>query len=219
MNMRLQPAAQSHFRLALGLCVLLLAGSAWAERADRNQPMNIESDALRYEDQKQLSTFTGHVVVTKGTIVMRGGRLEVRQDADGNQQGVMFGEPGKRAFFRQKRDGVNEFIEGEADTIEYDGGSDTVRFLRHAEMRRLAGSAVQDEVTGDRIVYNNRTEVYTVDSAPAAGGAASTGGRVRAVLAPRGSGNDGGNDNGDRAATPALPLQPSTRLPAPEPAQ
>jgi lipopolysaccharide transport protein LptA len=33
--------------------------------------MNIEADALRYEDKQQLSTFTGNVVVTKGTIVMR----------------------------------------------------------------------------------------------------------------------------------------------------
>jgi lipopolysaccharide export system protein LptA len=106
------------------------------------------------------------VVVTKGTIVMRGARLEVRQDGEGYQSGVMFGAPGKRAFFRQKREGVNEFIEGEADSIEYDGKTDIVRFVRRAEMRRLAGTTLQDQVTGDVIVYNNRTEVYTVDGAP-----------------------------------------------------
>jgi lipopolysaccharide export system protein LptA len=41
-----------------------------------------------------------------------------------------------------------------------------VRFVRRAEMRRLAGTTLQDQVTGDVIVYNNRTEVYTVDGAP-----------------------------------------------------
>lgn len=207
MNSPSQPAARPRLRLAAGLCLLLLGAQAWAERADRDQPMNIESDALRYEERKQLSTFTGHVVVTKGTIVMRGGRLEVRQDAAGNQQGTMFAEPGKRAFFRQKREGVNEFIEGEADTIEYDGKSDVVRFVRHAEMRRLAGATVQDEVSGDRIVYDNRTEVYTVDGAPAGGGA---NGRVRAVLAPRGS------PAGSPAPAPAIPLQSTPELPASE---
>ena len=70
-------------RFAVALCLLLMA-PAWAERADRDKPMNIEADALRYEDQKQLSTFTGKVVVTKGSIVMRGARLEVRQDAAGH---------------------------------------------------------------------------------------------------------------------------------------
>lgn len=202
-----QSAARPRLRLAAGLCLLLLGAAAWAERADRDQPMNIESDALRYEERKQLSTFTGHVVVTKGTIVMRGGRLEVRQDAAGNQQGTMFAEPGKRAFFRQKREGVNEFIEGEADSIEYDGKSDVVRFVHHAEMRRLAGATVQDEVSGDRIVYDNRTEVYTVDGAPAGAGGAN--GRVRAVLAPRGS------PAGSPAPAPAVPLQATPRLPAP----
>jgi hypothetical protein len=39
--------------------------------ADRDQPMNIEADALRHDDQQQ-PVFTGNVVVTKGTIVMRG---------------------------------------------------------------------------------------------------------------------------------------------------
>ena len=71
------------------VCATLLLGlavPAWAERADRDKPMNIEADALRYEDQKQLSTFTGRVVVTKGSIVMRGARLEVRQDAAGHQR-------------------------------------------------------------------------------------------------------------------------------------
>ncbi len=198
-------------RFGLAALCLLLASAAAAERADRNQPMNIESDALRYEDQQQLSTFTGRVVVTKGSIVMRGARLEVRQDAAGNQFGTMVGAPGQRAFFRQKREGVNEFIEGEAETIEYDGKADTVRFVRRAEMRRLAGAKPLDEVMGAVIVYNNVTEVYTVDGTPRASGAPSSapGGRVRAVLAPRG----GTPPAGDADSAPVVPLRPAEALP------
>ncbi len=191
------------------LCALLMA-PAWAERADRDQPMNIEADALRYEDKQQLSTFTGRVVVTKGSIVMRGARLEVRQDAAGNQFGTMVGASGQRAFFRQKREGVDEYMEGEGETIEYDGQADTVRFVRRAEMRRLAGAKVMDSVMGSVIVYNNRTEVYTVDGAPRSQGApsAAPGGRVRAILAPRGQGGAAAPP-----PQPALPLQPSPTLP------
>ncbi len=199
--------------LLAGALALLASSPAWAERADRDKPMNIESDALRYEDQKQLSTFTGRVLVTKGTIVMRGARLEVRQDAAGNQFGTMFAEPGKRAFFRQKREGLDEFIEGEGETIEYDGKADTVRFVRRAEMRRLAGATLQDQVLGSVIVYNNTTEVYTVDGSPRADGApsAASGGRARATLAPR---NPSGTAPAAPASSPALPLRPATRLPA-----
>ncbi|MBY4598808.1 lipopolysaccharide transport periplasmic protein LptA [Ottowia caeni] len=198
-------------RLWASLSVLLLllsvfAGSVRAEQADREKPMNIESDALRYEDQQQLSTFTGRVVATKGTIVMRGARLEVRQDAAGNQFGVMHAEPGKRAFFRQKREGLDEYVEGEGETIEYDSKTDIVRFLRRAEMRRLTGATVQDQVTGAVIVYNNTTEVYTVDSAPRAGGSGQVGGRVRATLAPRGAPTPA-------PAEPGVTLRPSMGQP------
>ena len=53
--------------------LLATAGvAAQAEKADRNQPMNIEADALRHDDLKQTSVFTGNVVLTKGTILIRG---------------------------------------------------------------------------------------------------------------------------------------------------
>lgn len=194
-------------RLWATFCLMTLLSvfvqPAQAEQADREKPMNIESDALRYEDQQQLSTFTGRVVATKGTIVMRGARLEVRQDAAGNQFGVMYAEPGKRAFFRQKREGLDEYIEGEGETIEYDSKTDIVRFLRRAEMRRLAGATVQDQVTGAVIVYNNTTEVYTVDSGQRAAGSGQSGGRVRATLAPRGT-------PASPPSEPGVQLRPST---------
>jgi len=169
-------------------------GVAHAEKADRNKPMNIEADALRHDELKQTSVFTGRVVMTKGTIVLRGARLDVRQDADGYQFGVVTAEPGKRAFFRQKRDTLpgapDEFIEGEGEVIEYDGRADNVKFITRAELRRLRESTLTDEITGQIIVYNNLTDVFTVDAKPrggtnAAGDAPAPGGRVRAILSPK----------------------------------
>ena len=125
--------------LSLGALALALP-AAHAEKADRNKPMNIEADALRHDELKQTSVFTGRVVMTKGTIVLRGAQLEVRQDPDGFQHGVVTAEPGKRAFFRQKRDTLagapDEFVEGEGEVIEYDGRTDIVKLMRRAELRR-----------------------------------------------------------------------------------
>ena len=165
-------------------------GLAHAEKADRQKPMNIEADALRYDQAQQISVFTGRVVVSKGSIVLRGARMEVRQDADGNQSGVITAETGQRAFFRQKRDSApgapEEFIEGEGETIEYNGRNDSVRIHRRAELRRYRGSALSDELQGATIVYNSTTDVFTVDGQKGTPGAAGTpAGRVRAVLAPK----------------------------------
>jgi len=182
-----------------------------AERADRDKPMNVESDALRYDDAKQVSVFTGKVVLTKGTMLIRGARLEVTQDNDGNQFGVVTAEPGKLAFFRQKRDTSaetpDEYMEGEAELIEYDGKIDTVKFSRRAILRRYIGAKLNDEITGQVIVYDNNTSVLTVDGGPASSG------RVRAVLTPRvDDGKSGATAPGAPASTPAVPLRKSSTL-------
>lgn len=193
------------FTLCLGACLALVGGFAVAEKADRNKPMNIESDTLRYDDLKQLSVFTGSVVLTKGTILIRGARIDVRQDPEGFQYGVVTAEPGKLAFFRQKREGVDEYIEGEGETIEYDGRADSVKFIKRAQMRRLRGATLADEVTGDTIHYEGANDVFSVDGGAARAGAGR--GRVRALLTPKPS------DNAAAPATvPAPALRPSNAL-------
>jgi len=200
--------------LPLFLLSALACGAVQAEKADRNKPMNIEADALRHDELKQTSVFTGNVVMTKGSIVLRGAQLDVRQDAEGYQFGTVKAEAGKRAFFRQKRDTLagqpDEFVEGEAEVIEYDGKADNVRLIRRGELRRLRGTALTDEITGAVIVYNNLTDVFTVDGqarAPGAATSAAPGGRVRAVLAPKAPAPA-------PAPAPAANLRPSTTLPS-----
>jgi len=178
-------------------CVLAIAGialsaaSAMAEKADRNKPMNIEADALRYDDLNQLSVFTGRVLLTKGTIQIRGNQVEVRQDPEGYQFGKVTGSADKQAFFRQKREGLDEFIEGEGDMLEYDGKLDTVKFTKKAQLRRYRGATLADEITGGVIVYENLTDMFSVDGSASKGVAGAPAGRVRAMLTPKADGAAG----------------------------
>lgn len=188
------------------LLVFLLVGPVWAEKADRDKPMNIEADALRYDDLKQTSVFTGNAVITKGTIIIRGGKVEVRQDPEGYQTAVATGTADKRAFYRRKRDRVDEYIEGEGQTIEYDDKADTVKFVKQAVLRRYTGAKLSDETTGGVIVYNNQTDIFTVDVGAPGSPAVSSGGRVRALLAPRASAYEPGT------AAPAARVEPRTTL-------
>jgi len=163
--------------LLLALALLLVGENAHAEKADRNKPMNIEADGLRYDDVRQISVFSGRVLLTKGSIQIRGDQVEVRQDPEGYQFGVVTGNAAKPAFFRQKREGVDEFIEGEAEVLSYDGRADTVTLTRKAQLRRYRGTTLADEISGGVIVYNSLTDRFTVDGAGA--------GRVRATLVPK----------------------------------
>ena len=158
---------------------------AWAESADRDKPMNAEADALRYDDLKQTSVFTGNVVITKGSTIIRGERVDVKQDPEGYQQAVVVAGAGKLAYYRKKRDGLDEFIEGEGERIEYDSRQDVVKFIRNAVMRRYNGSVLADETTGSQINYDNKTDVFTVDGGPQNRSATNPSGRIRALLSPR----------------------------------
>lgn len=195
------PFAHRWSGLAL-LAFALLAAPVHAERADRDKPLNIEADSGRYDDLKQIGSFTGNVVVTKGSLTMRAERIEVRQSPDGYQFGVATALPGRVATFSQKRDGVDETIQGEAERIEYDGKVDTVRLVDRAVIRRYRGATLADETAGSLITYNNTSEVFSVTGGPAAATPANPGGRVRATIGPR-----------EAASAPAAPAsQPGVTL-------
>ncbi len=185
---------------ALLLLACTLSLPALAEKADRDQPMQIEADRMRHDEARLLTEFTGRVLATKGTLVLRAARMEVQQDAQGRQVAKLWAAPQERVFFRQKREGLNEYTEGEAETLVYDTQADVITLSQRAELRVLRGAVVADQLLGHTIVFNNRTEVMTVDG-QAPGTASSGERRVRATLTPR----------SNTAAPPSSPVAPALR--------
>lgn len=204
----------------LPLFLLLLAvGTAFAlparaEKADRQKTMNIAAQTMRVDDVKQVTIADGNVEMTQGSILVRAARIEVRQAADGYQLSTITGSPHKRAFFRQKRDAVDEFIEVESELIYYDGSADVVKFTGKAVLRRLRGAVVADEISGAVIVYENLTDKFSVaGSNVATGGVQTQGGRVRAMLTPKPEAAASTPPAAAKtSAQPGLILRPSTPL-------
>jgi lipopolysaccharide export system protein LptA len=182
--------------LRLVTVLLLVAasfGPARADRADKKQPLAFAADSARVDEGKQLNILQGNVEITKGSIVIRADRVEVQQNPQGTQSAVATGWSDRRAYFRQRREGTDEYIEGEAERLEYDGTRDVVRLVNQAVLRRFRGNALADEVAGNTVTYDNTTEVYQVQGGPSS---AAPAGRVRGVLTPR----EGG---GSEAPSPA----------------
>ena len=176
------------FAIALlwGSALALASFPSLAEKADRFKPLTVEADQLGTVDLlNQVVIFNGNVVVTKGTMMIRAQRIEVRESPDGYHTAVAIGSPSQHATFRQKRDAPDEWIEGDAERLEYDGQSDVIRFVNNASVRRLRGANAADEMTGNLVTYDSTTEVFNVTGGAQAT-AANPGGRVRAVLMPQG---------------------------------
>jgi lipopolysaccharide export system protein LptA len=192
---------------AATLVLVALAGpSVQAEKADRTKPMSIEADKPGTVDlQRQVVIFNGNVVISQGTMVLRAERVELRERPDGYREAMAIGSAERPASFRQKRDGVDETVEGAAERIGFDARTDTLRLAGNAAVRRLRGSVLADEITGSLITWDNTNELFKVT-----GGAASPAnptGRVRAVFAPR----EDSAASAPKAADP-VPLKPSSAL-------
>jgi lipopolysaccharide export system protein LptA len=156
--------------LLINVLIMLFTGTAHAEKADRDQPIHIEADVMNLDDATHISTFTGKVKLTQGTLRFTGDKLVVTEDAAGNKSCLTTGH---LASFRQKRDNVNEYVEGYGERIEYNSLKGTVDFYVQARVKRE-----QDDVRGDHITYSTQTEIFHVSGQPNSG-------RVRAVIQPK----------------------------------
>lgn len=146
---------------------------AFAEKADREKPVNLEADNVTLDDIKKISVFQGNVLLVQGTLVLRADRVEAKQDGDGLQTVSARGNP---VSFRQKRDGVDEYIEGFASQMEYDSVQSVLRLIGDARLRKGG-----DEIRGAQITYDAKTEFYKVIGQ----GTPGASGRVRVIIRPK----------------------------------
>lgn len=186
---------------------LAATGTARAERADRDKPLNYEAASGECDDLQQVCVLVGDVVLVKGTMRATGDRVQIRKDPEGYQYGVIQGSPGKLATFRQRRDasssGAEEYIEGFAERVEYDEKADTVKLITRARIRLLENDVQRDELRGDSITYDQRNSKYFVSGGKSSGEAGSPDGRVRGTIAPR--------SNAPKSGSTA-PLKPATQI-------
>lgn len=158
------------FALGLSLC-FLAASPAWAEKADKDRPVQIEADSVRIDDLKKVAVYEGNVVLSQGTFLLLADRIEVWQDEKGFSGGNATGKPVR---FRQKLEGKTDYAEGYAERIEHDAVKEIMKLVGNARLKQG-----DDDLRGNTIVYHTRTEVYE------ASGAGVPSGRVRAIIQPR----------------------------------
>lgn len=169
---RPQPGAGQRIRLILlaaliGLCPsLALANDA---------PINIQADQA--DIKKDLSTYSGDVRITQGSISLSGDILTVKRlgkNAQGDQEFLLSlrGHPAtiKQAATRQ----YPEAIQGQANHLSYRSTSRTITLTGNAMLQR--GSEI---ITGDTIKYDRQARRMLVNHGV-------SGGRISITLDPDG---------------------------------
>lgn len=169
--------------LSLFAAVLALAAPpARAESSDREKEIVVGADRLTADDANRTSTFEGNVVVTQGTMRITAARVTVKEDAQRHKVYVASGSP---VTFRQKRDKVEEWVEGRAQRAEFDDRNDVLKLYSDARVK-----SNQNEISGDFISYDMKREVAEVSGAPP-GQAAPADSRVKVIILPPKKAADG----------------------------
>jgi lipopolysaccharide export system protein LptA len=189
------------FRLAVILPRLAVAAAlalplaAVAEKGDREKEIQVLADRLAADDAKKEAVYEGNVVVTQGTMRITSAKIVVREDPQGYRTYIATGAP---VTFRQKRDKVDDWIEGSAQRAEFDDRNDLLRLFSGATLKSSQG-----ELTGDFISYDRGKEFFEVTGA-APGKPPAPGSRVKATIIPQKKGAEGK----EAPAQPPVTLRP-----------
>ena len=164
------------FLSALFLLISVFTNLSYAEKADKDKPISLSSEKATFDDVRQIYHLEKNVLLTKGTLIIRGESAEVKIDPEGYQYATILAKPGTLASLRQKRDtALDEYTEGYAERIEYDAKQETALLIGTAHMNKLTGTKISDRINGDRIEYDSGKEKYQ----------AASQGAVRSTLSSR----------------------------------
>ena len=157
------------------ICTLmLLAPPAVALPADSRQPIEIEAQKLVMDQQKGVSTYSGRVTLTQGSIRIEAERLLVHTRNGKFDRLEAFGSDTQQASFRQQLANGEETL-GSAGQIQYSAAESRLTLQQRAQLQQ-SGNRIQS----DRIDYNTATNNLLAGQEDSARGRQ----RVRIVIEP-----------------------------------
>lgn len=161
--------------VVLGVCLSLMAAAAEKELLQRDQPIYIESDSLKIDDVKGISTYQGNVMFRQGTATLKAETLEIHtRDRQDVERIIARGSP---ARFEQRSQEAGKDASGEAQRIEYIAPKMLVILDGQARFRQG-----ENQFAGNRIEYESDKKVVRAGKSVAPDG---QGGRVQIVIQPR----------------------------------
>lgn len=155
--------------LAAALVLTLACGAAAALQSDREQPMDIASDASEGQLGAGITTLTGNVRITQGTLDVRADRAEVYSTKERQITRVVL--TGAPATLKQDLDEGGR-IDASAERFEHDVAADKLVMTGNVVLVQPRG-----EIRAPKVTYDLKAGSFE------SGGEGS--GRVRMRIAPQ----------------------------------
>ena len=161
-------------RIFIFLTVFLsISFHSYALKSDEKKPIQITANQATVDQKNLTTTFTGSVVITKGSLHINANTGFAKQDSQGYKTLILDGNPVK---FEQQQDDGN-LIQGQCNHFEFNS-RDSLAILKG----RARVKDGKNEVSGDTLTYNTQTQVYSARSGLSSG--VSNSSRVTVILEP-----------------------------------
>ncbi|RBP26981.1 lipopolysaccharide export system protein LptA [Marinobacter pelagius] len=172
--------------LLAALVALLISGPALAFELDSDQPITVNADSARLDDNKGVATYTGDVVLTQGKTRLTAERVVLYRSAEGLSRIEAAGTPAH--YTQPSRDGEGE-TDARALNITWSASDRQLTLEREAVIEQ-GGNLFR----GDLIHYDTVQRVVTAEGGQDTG---SGTGRVEMIIQPRSTrqGSDGSTES------------------------
>jgi lipopolysaccharide export system protein LptA len=147
-------------RFSISLLFLFVTPALHALSTDKDQDVEINSDTVVIDDRKNVSVYTGSVIVVQGSLRITGDVMTVFYTQDLELDKIIV--EGKIATFRQLPDDSSTYDEAEAQVIEYHKTDGLIILTGNVFVSHDTG-----ELTAGRIEYDtelNQVRVKSSDS-------------------------------------------------------
>lgn len=142
----------------LGLCAALaslLPLAAHGKTGDRNQPMNTSQVSVNgFNAPNTITTLTGNVVVTQGSMKASGDVAQVYLDGQSQVSRIVM--KGRPAHIQQLDDN-DHLMTGEAPTLDYDN----IKGIAVLQPNAVVTQQGMGEAHADKLTYNTNTAYVT----------------------------------------------------------
>lgn len=153
-----------------GAFCLLLTGTAGALSSDRQQPLQIDADKADIDQQRGVSTYSGNVHLSRGSMKLVADEVVVKHDGGTVHRVTATGAP---ATYQQRSDKQQD-VRARAQRMEYNIDSGQLLLLKQAELHQDS-----NVFASERIVYDSIN-----DRVNAGANAASPQDRVHITIQP-----------------------------------
>jgi len=161
----------------MGLILLSLCGHSWA--GETPEKIFITADHMKMNIETGNSTYTGHVKISQGKLVLTGDKVTLEQGNEALERLIVTGKPAR--YNHQTETG--ETIEAESEHMVYTASKNTLVMTINAHLKQP-----DHQLSSQKIIYNTKKKIVIAggkSNTPSNGSQPTGSQRVNITLTPK----------------------------------